>query len=64
MMSQLVNLFQFYQKWVFEGKKLPQNTSKKLIDLSPFSFFFFFALRTKQNSSKEASVTYFQKMPI
>ena len=61
MMSQLVNLFQFYQKWVFEGKNLPQNTSKKLIDLSPF---FFFALRTKQNSSKEASVTYFQKMPI
>ena len=53
MMSQLVNLFQFYQKWVFEGKKLPQNTSKKLIDLSPFSFFFFLLLEQNKIVAKK-----------
>ena len=42
-----------FQKWDFEKKKL-SNQSLKI----------FFALITKENSSKDVSVTYFQNMPI
>ena len=62
-MSQVANLFQYYQKWVFEEKKNSQKTPIKTSESITFIFYlfiyFFFALRTKQNSSKDASVTYF-----
>ena len=72
MMSQTASLFQYYQKRVFEEEKLsehsedPQNTLIKANSSTNFILFYFivFALRTKQNSSKDVSVTYFQNMLI
>ena len=69
MMSQVASLFQYYQKRVFEEKELSehsensQNTSIKTNSSTNFTFFFF-ALRTKQNSTKDVNLTYFQNMPI
>ena len=68
MMSQVASLFQYYQKRVFEEKELSehsensQNTSIKT-NSSTISKFLF-ALRMKQNSGKDVSVTYFRNMPI
>ena len=68
MMSQVASLFQYYQKRVFEEKELSehsensQNTSIKTNSSTTSKFLF--ALRMKQNSSKDVSVTYFRNMPI
>ena len=68
MMSQVASLFQYYQKRVFEEKELSehsensQNTSIKTNSSTTLKIFF--ALRAKQNSSKDVSVTYFESMPI
>ena len=69
MMSQTASLFQYYQKWVFEEEKLSEhseNSQNTLIKANSSTNFilFFFALRTKQKSSKDVSVTYFQNMLI
>ena len=71
MMSQTASLFQYYQKWVFEEEKLSehsensQNTLIKANSSTNFILFYFFiALWTKQNSSKDVSVTHFQNMLI
>ena len=68
MMSQVTSLFQYYQKRVFEEKELSehsensQNTSIKTNSSTTSKFLF--ALRMKQNSSKDVSVTYFRNMPV
>ena len=62
MMSQTASLFQYDQKWVFEEETL--RIFRKFSEHFIYQFYFisfFFALRTKQNSSKDVSVTYFQK---
>ena len=57
MMSQVANLFQYYQKWVFEEKKTFSehfNKNQLIYNLKKKN------TRTKQNSSKDVSVPYFQ----
>ena len=72
MMSQTASLFQYYQKWVFEEEKLSEhseNSQNTLIKANSstnfiYLFIYLFALRTKQNISKDVSVTYFENMLI
>ena len=49
MMSQVASLFQYYQKWVFEEKKLLEHSENSTkINISTIFKFCFLALRTKQ----------------
>ena len=69
MMWRVASLFQYYQKRVFEENELwedlenSQNTSIKANSCTNFNYFFL-ALRAKENSSKDVSLTYFHNMPL
>ena len=64
MMSQVANLYQYYQKWVFQEKKnFLRTLQSKPMNLS-LLFIYLFSSCSKQNSSKDVSVTYFENKPI
>ena len=72
MMSQTASLLQYYQKRVFKEEKLSEHSEHshniliKANSSTNFILFYYivFTLRAKQNSCKDASVTYFQNMLI
>ena len=72
MMSQTASLLQYYQKRAFKEEKLSEhseNSQNILIKANSstnfiLSYYNVFTLRGKENSCKDASVTYFQNMLI